>query len=306
MQTTTAAIPAPDGVHVHLHVWKPEPGAAVKAIVVIAHGLAEHGARYARVAEALTARGFAVYAPDHRGHGETSPPAEHGFFAEDNGWQRVLDDLSRVVAHARREHPGVPCALLGHSMGTTVVLSWLIGHAREVDAVVLSAPTGKVGPLLHAGKLVARLEARRIGKRGRSKLLNSMAFGAYNKAFAPARTDFDWLSKDPEEVDKYVADPWCGFIPSAQLWIDLLGAQSTIQGAAIGRIRGDLPIYVIAGTRDPVGGGGSQVKAWIDHARGLGLAVEHRFWDNGRHELLNEVERDAVIADVVGWLGRHL
>ena len=306
MQSSTTTISAPDGVHVHLHVWEPDPGAAVRGVVVIAHGLAEHGARYARVAEALTTHGLAVFAPDHRGHGRTSPEAEHGFFAEDHGWQRVLDDLTRVVEHAKRAHPGVPCVLMGHSMGTTVSLSWLLGHSKDVDAVVLSAPTGKVGPLLHIGKVVARIEALRIGKRGRSKLLNNMAFGAYNKAFRPNRTEFDWLSKDPDEVDKYVADPWCGFIPSAQLWVDLLGAQSSIQGHELAQIRRDLPIYIIAGTRDPVGGGGSQVKAWIDLARGLGLSVEHRFWNEGRHELLNEVERDAVTADVIGWVERHV
>lgn len=306
MQAEITTAPAPDGVGVHLHIWRPDDGSTLRGAVVISHGLAEHSARYARFAEALTAAGFAVYAHDHRGHGRTSPEAEHGFFAEVNGWQRVIDDLGRVVARARKDNPEVPCVLFGHSMGTAVVLSWLIANSEKVDAVVLSGPTGRVGPLLSAGRVVASVEVRRLGKRGPSKLLNSMAFGAYNKAFKPNRTDFDWLSKDPAEVDAYVADPWCGFVASAQLWVDLLGGQALIQSPALGRIRRDLPIYVVAGARDPVGGQGAQVKSWIKLARGYGLAVEERMWVDGRHEMLNEVEREKVAADVIGWLDRQL
>ncbi len=306
MQAEITKQEAPDGVEVHLHIWRPDDGVSLRGVVVISHGLAEHSARYGRFAAALTAAGFAVYAHDHRGHGRTSPEAEHGFFAEVNGWQRVIDDLGRVIARAKRDNPELPCVLFGHSMGTAVALSWLIGNSRAVDAVVLSGPTGKVGPLLKAGRVVASIEARRLGKRGPSKLLNSMAFGAYNKAFKPARTDFDWLSKDPAEVDAYVEDPWCGFVASAQLWVDLLGGQALIQSPALGRIRRDLPIYVVAGSRDPVGGQGSQVESWIKLARGLGLAVDERMWIDGRHEMLNEVEREAVTADVIGWIDRQL
>ncbi|HFE45542.1 MAG TPA: alpha/beta hydrolase [Nannocystis exedens] len=308
MRTDTASLCTPDGVDVHLHIWRPDEDAqTLRGAVVISHGLAEHSARYARFAEALTASGFVVYAHDHRGHGRTSPESEHGFFAEVNGWQRVLDDLGQVVARARQDNPGKPCILFGHSMGTTIVLSWLISHSQEVDAVVLSGPTGKVGPLLRVGRAIASIEARRIGKKGPSKILNNMAFGAYNRAFRPNRTDFDWLSKDPAEVDKYVADPWCGFVASAQLWVDLLGGQALIQSSAIGRIRPDLPIYVVAGSADPVGGrAAKQVKAWIRLARRQGLAVEEHLWTDGRHELLNEVERDAVTADLISWIDRKL
>jgi len=306
MQAEITTISAPDGVDVHLHIWRPDDGSTLRGVVVISHGLAEHSARYSRFAEALTGAGFAVYAHDHRGHGRTSPEAEHGFFAEVNGWQRVIDDLGRAVARARKDNPGVPCVLFGHSMGTSVALSWLIGNSQRVDAVVLSGPTGKVGPLLSIGRVVASVEARRLGKRGPSKLLNSMAFGAYNRAFKPNRTEFDWLSKDPAEVDAYVADPWCGFVASAQLWVDLLGGQALIQSPALGRIRRDLPIYVVAGSRDPVGAQGAQVKSWIKLARGYGLAVEERMWIDGRHEMLNEVERDKFTADVIGWLDRQL
>lgn len=308
MHASTFVLAAPDGVQTYVHSWQPEPGVAVRGVVVIAHGLAEHSARYARFAAALCGAGLAVYAPDHRGHGHTSPESEHGFFAEENGWQRVLDDLGRVIERARREHPGAPLVLFGHSMGTVVTLTWLMGHAKEpVAAVVLSGPTGKVGALLHAGKVAARVERARIGKHGRSKLLNDMAFGAYNKAFRPNRTEFDWLSKDPAEVDKYVADPWCGFVPSTQLWLDLLGAQIQVQTPAeIARLPRSVPIFVIAGGRDPVGGMGKQVRAWIDAARKVGLAVDDRLWAEGRHELLNEVEREDVTATVIAWISRHL
>ena len=308
MHASTFAIPAPDGASTHVHRWSPDAGAVARGVVVIAHGLAEHSARYARFAAALCAAGLAVYAHDHRGHGQTSPEPEHGFFAAENGWARVLDDLSRVVERARREHPGLPLVLFGHSMGSVVVTTWLMGHAQEgAAAAVLSGPTGKVGPLLHAGKVMARLERARIGGRGRSKLLNQMAFGAYNAAFKPNRTEFDWLSKDAAEVDKYVADPWCGFIPSTQAWIDLLGAQSRVQAAEeLRRLPRDLPILVIAGGRDPVGGMGKGVRAWIDLARGVGLSIDDRFWPEGRHELLNDTEREDVTAAVIAWIERHL
>ncbi|MBK8260646.1 MAG: alpha/beta hydrolase [Nannocystis sp.] len=306
MTSTTFTIPAPDGHQTFVRLWA--PAERPRGVIVICHGLAEHGGRYDRFAAALVAAGFAALAHDHRGHGHSSPEAEHGFFAANNGWQRVLDDLSRVVEAARQRFPGAPVLLFGHSMGSGVVTTWLQGRSDEVAAAMLSAPAGKVGPLLHAGKLAAQVEKRRLGARGRSKLLNQMAFGAYNAAFKPSRTDFDWLSKDPTEVDKYVADPWCGFIPSAQLWIDLLGAQQAAQDpAALARIRRDLPILVIAGGRDPVGGsGGKQVRQWLEMARRVGLAIEDRFWPEARHELLNEVEREDVTATVIAWIERHV
>lgn len=307
MRTESTTLHAPDGAAIFVHIWRPDDDAAIRGVMVLAHGLAEHAARYDRLAAALTAAGVAVFAPDHRGHGRSCPAAEHGFFAEYDGWRRVLGDLTRTVAHARAAHPGLPMILMGHSMGSSIALSWLIDHSREVDAAILSGQTGVVGPIARVGRRIAQLEALRIGKRGRSKLLNAMAFGAYNKPFKAARTAFEWLSKDPGEVDKYVADPWCGFIASAQLWVDLLGAVIQIQDPReLVKIRRDLPIFAFAGERDPVGGNGAQVRRWLDLMRGLGFAIDSHLWAGGRHEMLNEAERDQVIAEVLQWIERRL
>jgi alpha-beta hydrolase superfamily lysophospholipase len=211
--------------------------------------LAEHGGRYARLAGALNAAGYAVYANDHRGHGRTAAnPHDLGFFSATDGWRKCLDDLRSLYRCIVADHPGLPVVLLGHSMGSFLARHYAGEHGDELAGLVLSASDGKPSLLARAGRLIARLERWRLGPRGRSGLIQSLSFGAYNKPFAPARTPADWLSRDSAAVDLYLADPLCGFRPTVQLWIDLLDALGEIAAPSrLALLPKRLPLYVIAG-----------------------------------------------------------
>ena len=307
METSRWTLTTRDGAPVIVH--RHEPEGPVRGVVNLAHGMAEHARRYDHLAAALTGVGVAVYAEDHRGHGETAGAEEQlGFLADRRGWALVLDDLHRVTLRARADHPDVPVVLLGHSMGSFLAQQYLFTFPGEVDAVVLSGSNGPVGPLAEAGAAVARAERARLGPRGRSEVLHRLVFGAYNKPFQPARTDFDWLSGDEDAVDAYVADPRCGFVCTTQFYLDLFSGLRVI--GQVERVRAgarlDTPIYAFAGSEDPVGGA-TGIAALLDHYREAGLeAVDHRLYPGGRHEMLNETNRDEVIADLLTWLEPHL
>lgn len=290
-------------VALHVHAWLPE--AAPRALVQIAHGMAEHSARYARLAAALVAEGYGVYAADHRGHGKSvRGPEELGFFAEENGYRKLVEDQERLRKRVASEHPGAPIVLLGHSMGSFVVRNYLCEHAEGIAAAVLSGTAGGSGGLAKAGKVVAKVERARLGPRGKSKVLGAMSFGDYNKAFEPVRTQFDWLSRDAAEVDKYVADPLCGFETTTQGWIDVLSLVIEMQRPErVARMSKSLPVYLLSGDQDPVGGRGRGVEATQTLLREAGLSrVSMRLYPGGRHEMFNEQNRDEVTSDLIGWL----
>jgi alpha-beta hydrolase superfamily lysophospholipase len=308
MRSTTFRLPTDDGVELFVNRWEPD-AQSPKAVLVIAHGMVEHAARYARVAEALTAAGYVVYGHDHRGHGQSvRAPGDLGYFGDHDGWQRLVNDLHRVRERAAADYPNQPLFMLGHSMGSMVLRSYLAQHGAGLAGAVLSSTNGAVASASKAGLLIARVERLRLGPRGRSKLLDKLAFGAHNRQFKPARTDFDWLSRDAAEVDKYVADPLCGFAITVQGWIDLLGGIVAIERPdTIGAIPHALPLYLFAGDRDPVGNNGRGVQWLIAALERAGVTdVTHRFYPGGRHEMLNEENRDEVQRDLIAWLDATL
>lgn len=292
-----------DDAPLNTYCWRPESPA--KAVVQIVHGMAEHAARYARLAEALTAAGYAVIAGDLRGHGETAATDDElGFFAEHDGWIQVVADLGKQTERIKADFDGLPVILFGHSMGSFLSQQLMIEKGADYAAVVLSGSNGPVGPLRGIGALMARLEVLRLGARGRSGLLTTMSFGAFNKPYKPPRTDFDWLSRDEAEVDKYVADAKCGFMVCASLWRDMLDGLGALHTpAALARIPKDLPVYILAGSEDPVSNQTKGLEKLLALYQDAGLtAVTHRFYDGARHELLNEINRDEVTADLIVWL----
>jgi alpha-beta hydrolase superfamily lysophospholipase len=298
MQSQTFAI-ARDGGAIFVRRWLPD--GAPRVGVQIAHGLAEHSARYERLAVALTGAGYAVYASDHRGHGPHCPPADLGFFAAQNGWRQCLDDLSAVNRRVAADLPGLPVVFMGHSLGSIMGQQFIAEHGADLAGAILSGTSGTPPAILPLGRLIARLERWRLGPRGHSALLRKMLFEEFNKPFKPARTDFDWLSRDPAEVDKYIDDPLCGFPFTVQLAIDMLDALGPIAAKeAVARIPKTLPIYIFSGARDPVG---DRLQGLIDAYRDAGLArVTTRLYPDARHETLNETNRDEVTADLIAWL----
>ena len=303
MHSSTFTLASADGLALFVYRWLPE--ATPKAVVQIAHGLIEHAGRYARLAEALTRAGYAVYAGDHRGHGRTAPTLEDlGFFAERDGWRKCVDDLWGLNQRIATDHPGLPIVLIGHSMGSFMAQHFISEHGEALSGVVLAGSIGKPARLTLAVGIIARIERLRLGPRGRSALVHSLAFGTFNQPFAPVRTEADWLSRDSAEVDKYLADPLCRFRPALQLWIDLLDALGEIaKPARQARIPKPLPIYVIAGTRDPVSANSKGLEQLLSayHAAGL-QRVTYRFYPEARHELFNETNRDQVTRELLAWL----
>lgn len=292
-----------DGLPLFVRSWL--PNAAPKAVIQIAHGMAEHSARYLWLAQQFNEAGYVVYANDHRGHGETAVAQQlpHGFFANKQGWEKVVDDIAAVNRCIKESHPGLPVLLLGHSMGSHIGQSYLIRYGNSIDAAMLSGTTGAAGPLRYVGKLVAFLEGLRVGKRGASALLDGSSYDAFNKPFKPARTRFDWLSSDPAQVDAYVNDPWCGFSCSPSMWADLLGGIGFNQrDSNLKTIPKTLPIVLITGENDTSNGGVGGVRALEKRYRAAGIKrLQVTTYPNGRHEMFNEVNREQVAQDTIAW-----
>ncbi len=219
---------ADDGQALLTRRWLPEGGA--RAIVQIAHGLAEHSARYARLATALNAAGYGVYASDLRGHGPEAPAADLGHFADEGGWDKVVGDLWTLNRLIAAEQPGTPIIFLGHSLGSFLGRGFIAEHSDALAGAALSGSSGKPPAIATLGRLIARAERLRLGKRGKSRVIFQMWFGDFNKPFRPTRTEFDWLSRDERQVDAYVADPLCGFPFTTQLAIDVLDALPRVTG----------------------------------------------------------------------------
>lgn len=300
-------VAAEDGASIAVRTF--DPAAEPRGVVLILHGMAEHSARYEAAARALTAAGWTVWAYDHRGHGPAADAAGTlGHFADEDGWAKVLSDVGTVLRDARERHRGLPLCLFGHSMGSYVVQHHLVLRGEPVDAAVLSGTSAGGGPVVRAGLLLAKAERLRQGRRGKSRVVAHASFGAFNKAFEPVRTEYDWLSRDADQVDRYVADPLCGFLCTNQLWIDLLGALVELGSTPpLFRIPKDLPVYVFAGERDPVGQNGAGPRKVVDRYRMAGMRrVELRLYPEGRHEMLNETNAAEVQADLVAWLARVL
>jgi alpha-beta hydrolase superfamily lysophospholipase len=296
---------AADGTTLYVYRW-PDAVAPVRGVVAIAHGTAEHAGRYDAFACYLNSRGYVVEAHDHRGHGRTAPNAEAlGFFAERDGWARVVGDLVERLADMRARHPDLKLALFGHSMGSFMAQQVLYQAPQHLAAAILSGSNGKPLPIAALGRYVARLERLRLGRRGRSKLLTGLSFGEFNKRFRPNRTDFDWLSRDPAQVDAYIADPLCGFVCTTQMWIDLLDALPALSKPnRRANIPETMPVLVMSGEADPVGLNLSELVNGYDKVGMTRVTV--KLYRDGRHEMLNELNRDEVFADVADWLDTAL
>jgi alpha-beta hydrolase superfamily lysophospholipase len=295
-----------------LHCYQWLPVGDIKAVIQIAHGMAEHGARYARLASFLNAEGFAVYANDHRGHGKSIQQGQAlGHMADEDSWNKTVDDLDLLNAEITKRHPDPPIILLGHSMGSFLTQSYLSKYGSNIAAAALSASNGPPGAIGKIAQFIIRFEKLRLEEKGRSALMAAMTFKAFNKAFKPNRTEYDWLSRDAAEVDKYVADPMCGFECSVATWQGMLDALTIIASdQTLNKMDKAKPIYVFSGTEDPVGENSKGVKRLLSVYEKHGFKhITNKFYPNARHELFNEANRDEVTSDFIAWvkaiLGLH-
>lgn len=282
---------------IHAASYLPENKEDVKIVLQIAHGMAEHLERYEAFAEYLTANGIAVYINDHIGHGKSiTSRDELGYFGEKDGWKHFVEDCHELTKIAKNENPGKPYIFFGHSMGSFVARAYAFKYANEIDGVVVCGTSGK-NPLASVGIVLAKIIAKIFGSHHRSKLIDKMSFGTYNERFEK-RTNFDWLTRDNDIVDKYIADEDCGFLFTAtgskdlMCILDYVSSEQWYHG-----FNKDLPVYVIAGEEDPVGAYGKGVKEVADGLRANGVKdVTLTLYPGCRHEILNESQAFETVA----------
>ena len=295
--------------HTNIHAveWLPEGG--VQAVLEISHGVAEYILRYEPFAEYLTARGFAVVGHDHLGHGASvAEGAPRLYFGPKGSWDWVVADLYTRRCLAGERFPGVPYFLLGHSMGSFLARTYLIRYPGTVDGAVIMG-TGHMPPaVVSAGRLFVGREIRRVGETHPSDAVTKLSFGTYNRAFAPSRTAFDWISASQANVDAYLSDPLCGENPSIGLFREMLsGIRFITRPENMRKMNANTPVLFISGAMDPVGEFGRGVRRACRGFQKAGMRhVSMKLYPELRHEILNEDCRETVYEDIFQWLARLL
>ncbi len=292
-----------DGTDIYIRIWEAENP---KAAVQLVHGMAEHAGRYERFAKKLNRCGYTVIANDHRGHGETGKHGKTlGDFPSSGGWNRVVEDLAEVRNFLEGQFDPKGVYLVGHSMGSFLSRSLIAEAGEQYRGVILSGTAGDPGVLGRLGQGLAAVQMPFLAAQPNG-LMDRLSFGSYNRAFEPNRTNFDWLSRDVEEVDKYIDDPLCGFICTTRFYRDLLGGLLAVNSKAnIARIPKDLPICLMSGEQDPVGEFGQGILAITSKYREENLPVSTRLFPGARHEILNEINRDEVMNAMIDWMNQH-
>ncbi|HHT65959.1 MAG TPA: alpha/beta hydrolase [Clostridiales bacterium] len=295
-----------EGSMLNLYKWTPEEHSEVIGIVQIAHGMAEWAGRYDEFASRLAASGYLVYANDHRGHGKTAKDVDSiGFLGKDS-FNGMVRDLKLIHDFIKSENTGLPVYLFGHSMGSFLAQSFAAKYGSVLNGMILSGSNGKQGFMLNLGIWIAGLQVLMQGEKAKGKLLDRLTFGTYNKHFKPANTPFDWLSRDTAEVGKYIADPYCGGVFTASFFYDFFrGLNILYDSEQIDNIPKNLPIFILSGSMDPVGEFGKGVVRLVQlyHKHGL-TDVSLKLYENARHEILNETNKDEVVEDILGWLNK--
>ncbi|GHT59272.1 hydrolase [Spirochaetia bacterium] len=320
-------IPVTGGTRLFLRRWAAQKTASPegalkggeekpKAALHIVHGMAEHSLRYEALARRLNAAGIEVWAADQRGHGLTADLRVNdagsggllGHCADKDGIALSASDVDAVNRLIRERRPGVPLFLMGHSWGSFVVQNYIENYPGGLEGCILSGTRGPDGFKVKAGAKAMALIAALRGIRKGSTLSWAIANGPYNKHFRPNRTFFDWLSRDEQAVDGFIADPLCGKLCSSGFYRDLLALLNRIhRSEAMDNIDRHLPIYVFGGSADPVGDMGSSPTALVDAYRAIGIQdLEFVLYPDARHETLNETNREEVTENLLSWILKHL
>lgn len=301
-----------DGFDVVIHRWIPDGN--VRGVVFLSHGMAEHSTRYDTFGRMLAADGIAFIAEDHRGHGETAALSEKngvgkfGYLADKNGFYRVVDDLHEEELAIRKEFPGKKVILFGHSFGSFIAQAYCEKYGDTIDGCILCGTAGPRLALVHFAKGIASIAKLFGGGKRVSNFINALAFGSNNAHQKNPRTPFDWLSRDEKNVDKYIADKWCGFPCTVGFFYDMFNGLCTIHTKKNMRlIPKTLPVHIICGTEDPVGTYGKTVKALYEQYKNNGMnSVDLKFYEGGRHELLNETNGGEVAEELHSWIKLHI
>ncbi|ULQ60031.1 alpha/beta hydrolase [Brucepastera parasyntrophica] len=298
---------ASDGEKIAIHSWE-----AVKnprAVIQISHGMAEFAMRYETFAFEANKSGFIVFAADHRGHGETAGSLEKlGYLADKDGFERVMEDQHELTLEINRRYQGLPVILFGHSFGSFISQMYIEHYGTLLKGCILSGTRGPAPVEVFFGSIVSGIISFFGGKKKPSKLLDSIIFGNNNKKIDDPKSKSSWISRDDEEVEKYDASPWSGFIVTAGFFKDLMHGLSRIhRKKAIRNIPSDLPVFIFSGTDDPVGAYGKTVANLAEEYEKNNITnVKLTLYPGGRHEMLNEINREEVIRDILEWINEVL
>ncbi len=287
--------------NIYARSWAPADKNEVKAIFQITHGMAEHGERYAEFAKVLCEHGYAVFADDHIGHGKSvASDDDLGYFGEKDGWMDFITDCRSLTDIAREEYPGKPLVFFGHSMGSFIARNYTAKY-NDVQAAIYCGTSGK-NPAAGIAIKLAAFVAKSKGSRYRSHFIDKLAFGTYNKKFDDVQTPFDWLTRDREQVQKYIDDKYCGFLFTAVGYRDLFSVLNSVSGSDwYQQLSTEFPVLVVSGSMDPVGDYSKGVEQVADDLKATGHNVTLKLFEGGRHEILNETNREEVENYIADW-----
>ena len=288
-----------------IHARMCVPDAEPRAIVQIIHGIAEYIDRYDEFMSFLADNGIIAVGTDHLGHGKSIESEEQtGFFAYDNGWDYVVRDEEVLRLAMHENYPELPIIVFGHSMGSFMTRTLLIRYPDAFNAAIISGTGNQGAALVNGGLFMGNLVTGLKGAHHYSKFLNNLAFGSYNKIYDNPKTEYDWLSRDEANVQKYIDDPLCGFIPTCSLFRDMMtGVKFITNKKNLTAMNKDMPVYFMSGDMDPVGECGKGVQKAYNNFLEAGMKdVSIKLYPGGRHEMLNEINKDEVYTDILAWL----
>lgn len=292
-------------IHARMCVPDTEP----RAIVQIIHGIAEYIDRYDEFMSFLADNGIIAVGTDHLGHGKSIESEEQtGFFAYENGWDYAVRDEEVLRLAMHENYPELPIIVFGHSMGSFMARTLLIRYPDAFNAAIISGTGNQGSVLVNGGLFMGNLVTGLKGAHHYSKFLNNLAFGSYNKIYENPKTEYDWLSRDEANVQKYIDDPLCGFIPTCSLFRDMMtGVKFITNKKNLTAMNKDMPVYFMSGDMDPVGECGKGVQKAYNNFLEAGMKdVSIKLYPGGRHEMLNEINKEEVYSDILTWLGSKI
>jgi alpha-beta hydrolase superfamily lysophospholipase len=288
--------------------WKIET-VALKGIIQISHGVGEHAGRYHLFAKTLQKQGYEVYANDHRSHGKSTENKDDlGFYDGDNYFEDAVKDMRQLTEIIKKEHPNKKVILFGHSMGSLLSRDYVTKYGEDLDALILSGTASFMKGLGTFGLYSAQIISAFKGRQRSNQLLKSVFFSEFNKKFKPNRTKVDWISRDKNEVDLFEADPYRIEDFSLSVFLDILkGSKKINEKSTFKKTLKTLPIFIFSGDKDPVGEMGEGVKKVAHNYKKAGIKdLTLKLYEGGRHEMLNEINKEEVQQDVINWLEERI
>ncbi len=308
MKSNEFKLKASDGTEIHVYEWLPDDNVKISGVFQISHGMAEHALRYEDFASFLVRNGFAVYAHDLRGHGKTAGDLENvGYITPKKGWDDFLSDFQEIRLLIKERHHDKPYYVFGHSMGSLIIRTFLLDSKNSLNGAILSGTPENPGFIGSLGYLATKFLMLFNPHKTPSQFMDNLSFGAFNKPFKPTRTKFDWLSRDLAQVDKYVADPYCGGVFSVGFFHELLrGINYLSKQKTINKTSRELPVLIFSGEKDSVGNNGKSVAELFIRLKRSGLKdVTMKLYPDARHEMLNETNNKEVYQDILDWTKNH-